>query len=207
MQSHRPGRRPVLKTFLPASDNMQRQFFIEDKKTRLYSVLHIPHHSQTVLCKNVGIIYCHPFIYEHFYSYPTSASLSRALCQEDIPVLRLDLQGYGNSQGNLEEVGFLDWVSDIKAAIRFLESIVDKGNVGLIGLRLGANIAMYSASTSAIRLPVLCDPILDFDKLGMPTLNLYGKAENIADQMGVRHTVVSISHIREYAVACVLLEG
>jgi len=45
------------------------------------------------------------------------------------------------------------------------------------------------------------------NELGMPTLNLYGKAENIADQMGVRNTVVSISHIREYAVACVLLEG
>jgi len=42
---------------------------------------------------------------------------------------------------------------------------------------------------------------------GMPTLNLYGKAKEIADQMGVRHAVVSISHYREYAVACVLLEG
>jgi len=79
-------------------------------------------------------------------------------------VLRLDLQGYGSSHGDLEEVGFLDWVSDIKAAIRFLESIVGKGNVGLIGLRLGANMAMYSASTSTIRLLVLCDPIIDFTR-------------------------------------------
>lgn len=38
---------------------------------------------------------------------------------------------------------------------------------------------------------------------GRPLVNLYGKAQSKADELGIKEIAVSISHSREYAIACV----
>jgi holo-[acyl-carrier protein] synthase len=38
---------------------------------------------------------------------------------------------------------------------------------------------------------------------GRPLINLYGKAQSKADELGIKEIAVSLSHSREYAVACV----
>jgi holo-[acyl-carrier protein] synthase len=38
---------------------------------------------------------------------------------------------------------------------------------------------------------------------GQPRINLYGRAQVKSDEMGVREIAVSLSHSKEYAIACV----
>jgi len=38
---------------------------------------------------------------------------------------------------------------------------------------------------------------------GKPLLNLHGRAQSKADEMGIKEIAISLSHSKEYAVACV----
>ena len=38
---------------------------------------------------------------------------------------------------------------------------------------------------------------------GRPLINLYGKAQSKADELGIKKIAASLSHAKEYAVACV----
>ncbi|MFC1952011.1 holo-ACP synthase [Chloroflexota bacterium] len=41
------------------------------------------------------------------------------------------------------------------------------------------------------------------DPCGKPVVYLYGKAQNQADDLGLDNLAISLSHSREYAIACV----
>ena len=45
------------------------------------------------------------------------------------------------------------------------------------------------------------------DSSGRPLVHLYGKAQNQADNLGLKNLAISLSHSREYAVACVAGEA
>jgi len=45
------------------------------------------------------------------------------------------------------------------------------------------------------------------EKSGRPTLKLAGEAEKIANQLGVEHIALSITHTEEQALAQVIFEG
>ena len=42
---------------------------------------------------------------------------------------------------------------------------------------------------------------------GKPLVRLYGRAQSRADDMGLSHLAISLSHCREYAVACAVGEA
>jgi len=45
------------------------------------------------------------------------------------------------------------------------------------------------------------------DSNGKPFVRLYGKAQNQADSLGLDNLAISLSHSREYAIACVASEA
>ena len=45
------------------------------------------------------------------------------------------------------------------------------------------------------------------DPRGKPLVHLYGKAQNRANKLGLENLAISLSHSREYAVACVAGEA
>jgi len=45
------------------------------------------------------------------------------------------------------------------------------------------------------------------DELGKPYVNLYGKAQEVADGLGIKKIHVTISNLKELAEAMVVLEG
>jgi holo-[acyl-carrier protein] synthase len=45
------------------------------------------------------------------------------------------------------------------------------------------------------------------DPSGKPSLRLYGKAENQANDLGLNNLTISLSHSKEYAIACVVGEA
>ena len=44
------------------------------------------------------------------------------------------------------------------------------------------------------------------DSKGRPVVNLYGKTKEYADSMGIKDIDLSLSHTREYAVACAVCQ-
>ena len=45
------------------------------------------------------------------------------------------------------------------------------------------------------------------DPNSRPLVQLYGRAKKQADELGLAHLVISLSHSREYAIACVIGEA
>ena len=45
------------------------------------------------------------------------------------------------------------------------------------------------------------------DELGKPSINLYGEAKRMAEEMGVKSIHVSLSHTKQTAIAYLILEG
>jgi holo-[acyl-carrier protein] synthase len=44
------------------------------------------------------------------------------------------------------------------------------------------------------------------DDLGKPQVTLSGRVQEVADELGVKHLHVSMTHTREYAMAVVVVE-
>lgn len=45
------------------------------------------------------------------------------------------------------------------------------------------------------------------DELGKPVINLYGKAKQLIEEIGVKNILVTLSHCRKYAIAHVIFES
>ena len=66
---------------------------------------------------------------------------SRKLCKSGFKVLRLDLRGRGESEGVFEKMTLTDSISDVRAAIDFLNT-----PVGIFGTSYGGLVAIHVAS-------------------------------------------------------------
>jgi alpha-beta hydrolase superfamily lysophospholipase len=89
-----------------------------------------------------GVVICPPLAVEYASSQPALQRLSARLVAEGLAVLRFDYDGTGDSSGADEDhcrVG--SWTSSIRRAI---ECVVRSGcdRVALVGLRMGANLAV-----------------------------------------------------------------
>ena len=62
-------------------------------------------------------------------------------------------------------------------------------------------LGTQSKSVSWKEIEILSDPS------GKPFVHLYGKAQNQADSLGLDNLAISLSHSREYAIACVVSEA
>jgi holo-[acyl-carrier protein] synthase len=76
-----------------------------------------------------------------------------------------------------------------------------------LAARFSAKEAVAKALGTGIRDFNLQDIEVVNNSLGKPDINIYGKALEKANELGVRKIHVSLSHCREYAVAMVVLEG
>jgi uncharacterized protein len=80
------------------------------------------------------------------------------LAEAGIACLRIDLRGCGDSEGELSEMSFNDFVSDVLKGLSFLvaQPTVDKDCLGILGSSLGGALAVYAAeSFSSVKALVL----------------------------------------------------
>ena len=72
--------------------------------------------------------------------------LARELCKAGVEVIRADVLGVGDSDGDFASVTFQTTMRDVQCVIQFaLDQSVD-GKVALVGHSMGANIALCSAA-------------------------------------------------------------
>jgi exosortase A-associated hydrolase 2 len=133
-------------------------FYFPGKRSQLFAVLHetaVPHSS-------LPFVICHPFGEEKLWAHRALVSLARVLADNGHPVLRFDLSGNGDSEGEFSDFSVETAIDDIGAAVDLLKSRTAASQVGLLGLRLGATFASRTAETrDDIAALVLWAPIVD----------------------------------------------
>ena len=96
------------------------------------------------------VVYVHPFAEEMNKSRRMAALQSRALAEAGFAVLQLDLMGCGDSDGELLDASWAQWVADVVFACgwlrqQYLPSGPDTVPLWLWGLRAGALLAADAA--------------------------------------------------------------
>lgn len=118
-------------------------FFFSGSKGR--SLLGFIHQPESML-RQAGIVFCHPFAEEKNMSHSVVVKTARALAQQGIAVLRFDMSGCGDSEGELDEVTLADWIDDLNKAVVLFKSQLGLKQHALWGLRFGAGLAVLHAS-------------------------------------------------------------
>ncbi len=83
----------------------------------------------------------HPAGEEKKFAHRTLVVTARRLAEAGYGVLRFDLSGCGDSSGRFVEATLGRWHGDIDAAMEHARRAFDTNEVGLLGVRLGANLA------------------------------------------------------------------
>lgn len=113
--------------------------------------------------KPVAVLLCNPFGEEAVRAHRAYRVLAQRLEAAGYPVMRFDYAGTGDSQGDGRDFGVDDWVDDIMAAADELGARAGGRRVVLLGLRLGATLAVLAARRPGARFAhlLLWDPVVE----------------------------------------------
>lgn len=132
-------------------------FFLESGGRRLLAVFQ-PARGQV----RFGVLFCHPFGEEKKCAQRAFVETERALAERQVASLRFDMTGCGDSEGVFGEARFADWIQDIGAAWRELVRRVADTPCALLGLRLGASLAVLACpKLDGVSALVLWQPIVN----------------------------------------------
>jgi exosortase A-associated hydrolase 2 len=109
-----------------------------------------------------AIVVCHGFAEEKKCAHRVLVDLARRLAADGWSVLRFDLGGCGESDGDFGEQALAQWQEDVAIAADFARQECGRDGAVLCGLRLGATLAAQVAETrDDIQALVLWEPIVD----------------------------------------------
>ena len=132
--------------------------FFGPPSRRLYGVWHHP----TERARRSGVVLCPPFGPEYASSLAALRALGGALAAAGFPTLRLDYTGTGDSAGELVPDELDVWRDDILTAVAELMRRSGVTAVALVGLRLGATLALHAAEDGvAVHRVVAWEPVID----------------------------------------------
>lgn len=106
-------------------------------------------------------VLCHPIGNEYVGAYRTMRVLADQLADAGVSVLRFDYFGTGDSAGSGHEASVDQWLIDIQRAIEEVKETAGAERTSLVGVRLGATLAMLATNTrSDLDNIVLWEPIV-----------------------------------------------
>ena len=93
-----------------------------------------------------------------------NVKLAQRLAEAGFRSLRFDLRGHGESDGGFEDLTLCGGISDIAAAVAYLETVAHAPSVHLVGASFGGGLSVLYASRYAQALSslVLLNPNLDY---------------------------------------------
>lgn len=130
-----------------------------------YSILaHIENSADSA--SRLGVVIVPPFGWEEVCSYRPIRSLSRSMTEAGIPTLRFDLPGTGDSSGSSSDPHlFPCWIQSIHDATSALVRATGVDKVALVGVRLGAILAILATRDQSFESLVLWDAPVSGRKL------------------------------------------
>ncbi len=136
---------------------MTEPFYFGAGARQLFGIYHAPAGS---VSRDAGVALCHPPGQEYLRSHRALLQLARLLSDRGLHVLRFDLSCCGDSPGDADQGSFAQWVQDACAAADELHNGALQ-RVGLVGLRLGATVALRAAARRRdIAALVLWEPVV-----------------------------------------------
>jgi len=140
----------------PESSIALEPFFFGSDARRKFGLLRLPPSS-----RDAGIVLCQPHAHEYIRCHRAFRELGQRLAQAGFDVLSFDYYGTGDSDGEYDEARICDWTTDASQAIDALKQRQNVSRVYLLGLRLGASLAMMAAAgRTDISGIALWDPIV-----------------------------------------------
>jgi len=108
-----------------------------------------------------GLLFCDPFAEEKKCAHRVLVEAARTFCAADIACGRFDYRGTGDSPGDFSEATPEQWVEDIRAAADYMRRELHLSALGLLGLRLGAALALQAAEAGGnVDFLVLWEPVI-----------------------------------------------
>jgi uncharacterized protein len=136
-------------------------FYFGQTDKPLFACYHEPSLATRRKC---AVVVCQPVGHEYINCHRALRQLASRLCYAGFPVLRFDYYGCGDSSGSAEEGRILQWLEDIAMAISEVRRRTGAVEVCLVGLRVGAALAMIAATEQVDpESLVLWDPVVTGD--------------------------------------------
>ena len=133
-------------------------YFFGSTASQLYGAYHPPPITKDKL---IGVLICSPAGHEYLRSHWALRQLAVRLSGEGYHVLRFDYFGTGDSAGSTAEGDPEQWIADIQTAAEELRDISGVRRINLIGLRLGASLALEaSENIKSVNKIILWDPLI-----------------------------------------------
>lgn len=140
---------------------MPQPLFFGDATSQLFGVYHPP----TGRPRQRAVVVCNPLGQEHMRAHRCLRQIAVRLSQEGAHVFRFDYFGTGDSAGPLADARLDTWLHNIDQAIEELKAMSMSRRVSLLGLRLGATLAVLTArKRSDVDSLVLWDPVVHGDE-------------------------------------------
>lgn len=161
----------------------ERHFFLETGAKRIYCVEYVPVAGKS---NKAAVILCKPIWGERIRTHRIFTNLGRLLCNEGFDVITCDYFGDGNSAGDSLDLNFYSMTEDIVDLHKHICSKSEIVNFTLIGLRVGANCAIWASKMiGQLRAMILVEPIPDLSNYLMDALR-----SNISSQMLAHKKVI-----------------
>ncbi|MCG8670699.1 MAG: hypothetical protein MI867_14900 [Pseudomonadales bacterium] len=137
-------------------------FFFGEKGAQLFGMLHPADGSDF---KDECVVLCYPFGQEYERAHRAFKIIANNLSRLGYEVLRFDYSGTGDSSGISEDILISTWKHDIATAIQEAKDCSGSDIVSLVGLRLGATLALQlSKDVEGLKRCICWDPILSGDQ-------------------------------------------
>lgn len=133
-------------------------FFFGPQGRPLFGCYHEP---EGWPAREQGVLICYPFGQEYIRSHRACHHLAAQVARAGFPALRFDYSGSGDSWGEADEVDLDQWRADLRLAAAELRARSGVDQVVLVGLRLGASLALLAApQTADLAGMVLWEPVV-----------------------------------------------
>lgn len=149
---------PVDRAEINAGTVRRTAFYRQSRGEAIFTWLHHPDHG---VLPGHGVVICPPIGYEQIHAHRGLRHLADALAQTGFPVLRFDYHGTGDSAGVDEDADRHEtWLTNIRDAIAWMQNHLGCTQISLVGLRLGAALAVQVAQEQAVENLVLWAPVV-----------------------------------------------
>lgn len=119
------------------------------------------HHPPRGPAKNAGVVLCPSAPQDRSRSHWALRKLAEQLARNGFDVLRFDLRGTGDSNGELRDTTPEQWVEDVGRAVQELKALSGVRKVSLVGFRLGAILGARAAAEGlALDTLILWEPLV-----------------------------------------------
>lgn len=109
-----------------------------------------------------AVLICNPWGREQFLAHRTLRHLASLLAGAGCHALRFDYYGTGDSSGDDADADLAGWTTDVQLAIDELKDTSGARRVSVVGLRLGADLALRAAQGRRdVEQLILWDPVVD----------------------------------------------